>query len=93
MGGENVDPPGAKRACLEGQSRIAPATKLHSYELTTNSATEEEKFFNDIYREHIAKHKADHNARARAAVEAGLEPPACEPFDPDKIEPKAERLY
>jgi len=89
---ESLPSEGAKRVCLDGQSRTAPAKKLHSYELT-DSVTEEEKFFNDIYREHITKHKAEYTARAHAAIEAGLEPPPCEPFDPNKIESKAERLY
>ena len=77
---------------LRPRLREANASELHTYELT-DSVNEETNFFNDIYREHIAKHKVQYAERARAAIEAGLEPPPYEPFDPDKIEPQAERLY
>jgi hypothetical protein len=70
-------------------ARIACASKL--YDESKDPISREPDFHDYLYGDDIQKHEAQYAARARAAIEAGLEPPPYEPFDPTKIETEAQR--
>ena len=74
------DQEGAKRGCLDGQSRSASAHALRSAD-TLNPIQKEPDYHDYLYGDDIAKHEAQHAARARAALQAGLEPPEYTPWD------------
>jgi hypothetical protein len=66
--------------------RISDARRLYRDELTPMSESKPASIYDFLYSEEMKQHEAEQAARARAAREAGLEPPAYEPF---KIESEA----
>jgi hypothetical protein len=77
---------------LSPEPRSAPAQKLYNPHLTLDPVNKEVSLYDYLYGGHHKKHEAQYAARARAAIEAGLEPPPYEPFDPNKIESKSARM-
>jgi hypothetical protein len=73
-------------------TRQASAEKLYTKELTLDPVNKPFNLTDYLYGDHHKKHEAQYAARARAAIEAGLEPPPYEPFDPNKIESKSARM-
>jgi hypothetical protein len=78
---------------LDGQSRTAPAEKLYAPPRTTDPVNQPFNLADYLYGDAHKKHEAQYAARARAAIEAGLEPPPYEPFDPSKVENEHDRRY
>jgi hypothetical protein len=70
-------------------SKGAPAAKF--YEYRKKQTPKSQTLYQLIYGDDIKRHEAEYAAKAAAAVEAGLEPPAYEPFDPATAETEAER--
>ncbi len=73
--------------------RTAPAQKLYNKELTRDPANKEVNLYDYLYGEHHKKYEAQYAARAKAAIEAGIEPPPYEPFAINKIELECEKRY
>ena len=87
--------------CEEGMCRetdgpalkTATAQKLYNKELTRDPANKEVNLYDYLYGEHHKKYEAQYAARAKAAIEAGIEPPPYEPFAINKIELECEKRY
>ena len=73
--------------------KTAPAEKLYSKQLTIDPANKEVSLYDYLYGDKHKQYEAQYAARARAALEAGIEPPPYEPFDPKKIESEGMRRY
>jgi hypothetical protein len=70
----------------ENAVRVAPAQKLYAQHLTVDPANKEVDVYTYLYGDHLKKYEAQYAARARAAIEAGIEPPPYEPFATNKVE-------
>jgi hypothetical protein len=73
--------------------RSASATKLYHQQQTKALKTQSYSFHDYIYGDKIKQHEAQYAARARAALEAGIDPPPYEPWDINKYEPEGIRRY
>jgi hypothetical protein len=64
----------------EPEVRVASVQAFRSAD-TLDPIQKEPNYHDYIYGDEIAKHEAQHAARVRAALEAGLEPPEHKPWD------------
>jgi hypothetical protein len=78
---------------LSPAPRVASAHNLYAKELTIDPANKEVSLYDYLYGDKHKQYEAQYAARARAALEAGIEPPPYEPFNPKKIESEGMRRY
>jgi hypothetical protein len=79
----------AERRSLNAAVKTASAKNL--YEEQSKQTHKYSTLYQEIYGEYIEQHEAEYAAKAAAAMEAGIEPPPYEPFDPENIVTEASR--
>lgn len=71
--------------------RTAPAEKLYKEPAAKDAASQKLSLYDYLHGDAVHQHEAQHAARVKAALEAGIDPPVYEPFRLATAETEADR--